>query len=80
MSDRSLFPTDPRDQGGTIRSAPDRRGLATPPEDLRLEAFKDLLTAIDTVDSGASIRATRELRRLGFSVCLTTPSKPRGQR
>ncbi len=39
--------------------------------DERIAAFVRLVHAVDQADAKAGIAATRELRKCGFSVCLT---------
>jgi hypothetical protein len=46
--------------------------------DPRIVAFARLVSAIDASDPRAGIAATRELRRLGLSVCLTTAHRATG--
>lgn len=60
------------------RNLPSRSGQPEAgPIDVRLRAFADLLRSVDRRDWRAGQVATRELRGLGFSVCLT---KPQGDR
>jgi hypothetical protein len=48
------------------------------PPDPRLKAFSDLVRSVDRDDWKAGQLATRELRALGFSVCLIKPPGERG--
>jgi hypothetical protein len=48
------------------------------PPDPRLEAFTQLLAAVDRRSWPDGQAATRRLRKLGFSVCLIKPTGDRG--
>ena len=43
------------------------------PSDPRVGAFVRFVNAVDGANSRAGLQAARELRRLGFSVCLCSP-------
>jgi hypothetical protein len=47
------------------------------PPDPRIEAFADLVDAVDRGSWPDGQLATRRLRQLGFSVCLIKPSDDR---
>jgi hypothetical protein len=51
---------------------------AIAPPDPRLEAFTQLLRAVDRRSWPDGQLATRRLRQLGFSVCLIKPTGDRG--
>jgi len=60
------------------RATPDRCDAAHPLHatalDPRVEAFAELLRSVDARDWRAGQAATRQLRALGYSVCLTRPA------
>lgn len=49
-----------------------------PPHDPRIVAFVAFIRAVDGRDSLATRDASRELRHLGISICLTAPAQPGG--
>jgi hypothetical protein len=51
----------------------DAGGTRIAPTDHRLEAFRDLLEAVDASDWRAGQLETRTLRAMGLSVCLCKP-------
>jgi hypothetical protein len=66
------------DNSGTTRgredaARPPDTTARTAPTDARLVAFAEWIASIDGRDWKAGLAATRKLRQMGLSVCLTTP-------
>jgi hypothetical protein len=61
--------------GGGGNAVPSNKHRATP--DPRAEAFSEWLASLDRRDWKAGLLATRKLRGMGLSVCLTNPSGDR---
>lgn len=59
---------------GKPEAATPRHSAADP----RVESFARLVDAVDHRDCGGMLRETRELRKFGYSVCLTGDGAGKG--